>query len=196
MVQVRTQDGAEATTRRLAYRFKLEPTTAQREQLARFAGARRWVYNWGLAWCQTYYKSCGKSMPRQNLSTLLTAIKQQPETAWLAEVDSQLLQQALADLHRAFGNFFAHRARYPHFRSKKEARQSFRIPQRVTLVGDDYDGYHLSVPKLGVLRLRVSQPVVGTIKSATFTRDGTGDWFVSLAVEQDVAELHNVMPPH
>ena len=183
------------TTRRMAYRCKLKPTRAQRAQLARIAGARRFAYNWALAWRQTYYQVTKTGMPPADLSTLLTAIKRQPETVWLADIDSQLLQQALADVQRAFGNFFAHRARYPRFARKKDARQRFRIPQRVRLMGDDLDGYHVTIPKIGLVRVVVSRPVLGTITSGTFSTDGSGDWFVSLAVEQVVADLPRTSPP-
>jgi transposase len=42
---------------------------------------------------------------------------------WLYDFDSQMLQQALADLRRAYINFFEHRARFPKFKKKKAARQ-------------------------------------------------------------------------
>jgi transposase len=44
-----------------------------------------------------------------------------------------MLQQALADLRRAYINFFERRARFPKFKKKKAAWQSFRIPQRVRM---------------------------------------------------------------
>ncbi|HEY8287174.1 MAG TPA: transposase [Chloroflexota bacterium] len=109
----------ETTTFRLAYRFRLEPSAGQRAQMERFAGARRWVWNWALAAWKAYYATHGTSIPAKELSVRLTALKQQPETAWLGEMDAQALQQTLADPRRAFANFFARRARYPRFKSKK-----------------------------------------------------------------------------
>jgi putative transposase len=50
---------------------------------------------------------------------------------WLYDFDAQMMQQALANLQRAYGNFFAKRVGLPKFKKKKSARQSFRIPQRV-----------------------------------------------------------------
>jgi putative transposase len=43
------------------------------------------------------------------------------------DFDAQMLQQALADLRRAYINFFERRDRVPKFKKKKAARQSFRI---------------------------------------------------------------------
>ena len=163
------------------FRFRLEPTAGQAQALAQFAGARRWVWNWALAEMQRYYKETGKTLPASILSARLTALKGEPQTAWLREIDSQALQQTLADLRQAFVNFFERRARYPRFKSKKRDRARFRIPQRVKVVGNG-----VQVPKIGRVRLRLSQPVVGTTKSATVKQDACGHWFVTLVAKREV----------
>ena len=55
---------------------------------------------------------------------------------WLNDFDSQMLQQALADLRRAYINFFERRAKFPRFKTKKRCRPAFRIPQRVRVEGE------------------------------------------------------------
>jgi hypothetical protein len=45
-----------------------------------------------------------ETLPQSELSRRLPALKRQPGTAWLEAVDSQALQQAFADLERAFVN--------------------------------------------------------------------------------------------
>jgi hypothetical protein len=66
-------------------------------------------------------------------------------------------------------------------KSKKRDRARFRIPQRVKVVGNG-----VQVPKIGRVRLRLSQPVVGTTKSATVKQDACGHWFVTLVAEREV----------
>ncbi len=165
------------------YQFRMEPTASQAELLLRFAGARRYLWNWGLDRKRTYYQAHRQGLSFTRLCAELTALKQQPETAWLREVDSQLLQQALRDLEQAFTNFFARRARYPRFKSKKRDTARFRIPQRVTV----QDGA-ISIPKIGDVRLRQHRPVEGQSKSATFKRDTAGHWFVTLVAVVDVPD--------
>ena len=172
------------TTIRRTYRFRVEPTTAQEDGFKRFAGARRWVWNWALQQRQEHVAATGKGLPDNILSTRLTALKSEPALAWLKEVDSQLLQQVLADLKKAFGNFFEKRARFPRFKSRKRDVARFRIPQRVTLAG----GF-LTVPKIGRVKVRQSQPVDGATKSATFKRDACGHWFVSLVAETEMPDV-------
>lgn len=48
---------------------------------------------------------------------------------------------ALRQLVTAFDNFFAKRAKYPNFKSKKNAKQSYAIPQNIKL--DDKKVYIL-----------------------------------------------------
>ena len=163
---------------RRVYRFRLEPTSQQEQQFRQFAGARRFIWNWALQQRREHYQQTGKSLSARELSARLTALKDQPETAWLREMDSQLLQQVLADLQRAFVNFFERRARYPRFKSRKRDQARFRIPQRVRVVERG-----VQVPKIGRVRLRLSQPLEGQTKSATFKQDACGHWYVSLVAE-------------
>jgi putative transposase len=133
--------------------------------------------------CQTHYQQTGQTLPGTELSRRLTALKQQPETAWLREVDSQALQQTLADLRLAYRNFFANRARFPRFKSRKRDRGHFRIPQRVHVANAK-----VYIPKVGQVPIRQSQPVDGATKSATFSQDAAGAWHVSLVVEFDTPD--------
>jgi len=177
------------TTVRRVYRFRLEPTPQQEEGFRRYAGARRWVWNWALSCRQEYYKATGKTLSRVALSALFTALKKEPDTAWLSEVDSQLPQQAIIDLYRAFEAFFEKRAKFPRFKSKRRDTARFRIPQRVTLT----DGC-LYVPKIGRVKVRQSQAVEGVTKSATFKRDVCGHWFVSIVSEMEMPVVALPMP--
>ena len=160
---------------RKVYKFRLEPTEIQALELERTASVSRYVYNWGLDRCQTYYKEIGKSKPWGELSAELTQLKE--TECWLYDFDSQMLQQSLANLKRAYKNFFAGRAGFPKFKKKKSARQSFRIPQRVKVA----DG-RVYIPSVGWVKIRQSQQVWQT-KSATFKRTATGKWFCTLVAE-------------
>jgi putative transposase len=156
----------------------MEPNAAQREALARNAGSRRWIWNWSLGRKQQYYRDNGVGLRTSVLSAEIPLLKRNPETAWLAEADSQSLQETLRDLDRAFKNFFEGRARYPRFKSRKNDQPRFRVSQRVAVA----DGEVL-VPKIGAVKIRQSQPMDGTTKSATFKRDVTGNWHVTLVTE-------------
>jgi putative transposase len=166
------------------FRFRMRPNAAEREALSRMAGARRFIWNWALAQRGAYYRETGKSISHGELSRRLTELKRQPEMAWLKEVDSQAMQQVLVDLQRAYVNFFEKRARYPKFKSRKRDKARFRIPQRVKIA----DG-RVYVPKVGSVRIRQSRAVDGDTKSATFKRDASGNWYVSLVTEFTMPDM-------
>jgi len=98
-----------------AYRYRCYPTQAA--VLARMFGCVRYVYNWALHLRTEAYHERQEHLTYQETSAALTALKQQPETAWLTEVSSVPLQQALRHLETAFRNFFAQHARYPRFKT-------------------------------------------------------------------------------
>jgi transposase len=89
-----------------AFKFKLKPTSLQVGLFLRFAGARRWVFNYGLDQKQKAFEATGKSLSYYDQNKALTTLKETPETSWLVEIHSQVLQQGLKDLDRAFQNFF------------------------------------------------------------------------------------------
>lgn len=158
--RTRTSERTAIGTHQKAYRYRLLPTPQQEEVFRRWAGARRWVYNHALARRIAHYNATGASLTVAQLCAELTILKRQPETAWLRDCNAQSLQQAIRDLDRAFGAFFARRSRFPRFRSKKRDRPSFRLPAEVRL-----EGNRLYVPKMvsfgssSTDRLRVSSRV-------------------------------------
>ena len=81
--------------------------------LARTFGCVRLVWNQILAARHRLYRAEGKSLSYAASDATLTALKRDPEFAFLSEVSSVPLQQALRHQHKAFGAFFAGRARYP-----------------------------------------------------------------------------------
>ncbi len=165
---------------RSALKLRLAPTRDQEELLLQFAGARRWVWNWALGERRRSYEETGRPVSWSALSAALTAMKREPETQWLRDMDSQALQQALADLGKAFKAFLAGDAGLPGWRSRKTHRPTFRIPQRVEVTQT-----HIRVPKVGLIRLLQTPRAFagGVTKSATFRQSASGKWYASVVVE-------------
>jgi putative transposase len=142
------------------------------------------VYNWGLERRKEYYTEHGKTLPYAAQNLELTGLKNRPGLEWLKEADSQALQESLRDLDRAFVSFFEGRARFPKFKRAKDERFAFRIPQRVKL-----EGQQVYCPKIGWINLRLSRPVEGVTKSASFKRDSSGHWHLCLIQEFELPEV-------
>jgi len=62
-----------------------------------------------------HYAATKKGLSLATLYTELKDLKQQPQTAWLREMDSQALQQVLQDLEKAFQAFKSKRSGFPKF---------------------------------------------------------------------------------
>ena len=91
--------------------------------LNRTFGCVRVVWNRTLAARRERYAAEGKNTSYAETDRALTAMKKDPGLAFLSEVSSVPLQQALRHQHKAFSAYFAKRARYPRFKSRT-GRQS------------------------------------------------------------------------
>ena len=165
--------------RRQAFQFQLLPDSQETRHLRQFAGSCRFVYNKALAINTQRYERKEKRLGYASLCALLPSWKR--EHPFLSEVPAQALQQALKNLERAYSNFFAKRADRPKFK-KKGQRESFRIPQGFRL--DNPNG-RVAVPKMGWMRYRKSQDVLGEAKNLTLG-EWCGKWYVSVQTERDV----------
>src|ERR671918_1411633 len=96
---------------RTAYKCRAYPDPEQQVNLARTFGCVRVVWNRTLAERQTRYASERRGTTYRETDAALTAMKRLPELAWLNQVSSVPLQQALRHQYQAFGAFFAGRAR-------------------------------------------------------------------------------------
>ena len=125
--------------------------------------------------CIDAYEKTGKSLSIYECMRMVTELRKAEDTAWLAEADSTALQQSLRDLGKAFGNFYKRRnqeAGFPRFK-KKMARKSYRTT-KVRIV----DSSHVYIPKLGMVKARITRPVEGKIVSATIKQVPSGKYFI------------------
>ncbi|WP_434782476.1 RNA-guided endonuclease InsQ/TnpB family protein [Ferrovum myxofaciens] len=166
-----------------AFKYELQPNGEQARSMRRFAGSCRFVFNKALAMQKAIYEGGEKKLGYAGLCKELTTWKTQPETAWLKETHSQVLQQSLKDLERAYKNFFDKRADFPRFK-KKGMGDSFRYPQGCKL---DQSNSRVFLPKLGWLKYRNSRDVLGTVSNITVSANG-GKWFVSIQTEREVEQ--------
>ncbi len=166
-----------------AFKFQLKLTGSEVRNLYRFAGSSRFVYNKALALQKTRYEQGEKKLNYAGLCKELTLWRNDPETEWLRACHSQVLQQSLKDLERAYQNFFAKRADFPRFK-RRGLRDSFRFPQGAKL---DQANSRIFLPKLGWIRYHNSREVPGEISNITVSR--TADkWYVSIQTEREVAD--------
>ena len=166
------------------YRIRVYPNGAQRRLLDRWFGAARWLWNTSLEIRSEAYRELGLALTGYDISRWLTVWKRTTGHEWLAQVPATCLTGCLRDQDRAFGNFFAHRARYPRFKRKQHSGSlSFQG------VGVAWKEGTVSLPKLGVLKLAEFLPEVERPDLVTLCRDAVGHYHVSFSAEVVVALL-------
>ena len=166
-----------------AYKFQLRPKAGQKSLMRRFAGCCRFVWNKALALEKETYESEGKYLGFSMLCNTLRDWKNEDDTSFLSEAHSQILQQVLKDLDRAYKNFFAKRADFPRFK-RKGVHNTFRYPQGFKL---DEGNSRIFLPKIGWVRYRNSRRTEGTPKQVTVSFSA-GKWYASIQTEREVPE--------
>ena len=162
---------------RKAFKFEIMPNGNQIRRIKQFCGCSRFVFNRALAWQNEQYEQDNSfKFSYTKIANLLPQWKK--ELIWLKECHSQVLQQSLKDLEKAFKNFFQQRADFPKFK-KKGVKESFRFPQGCKL---EQQNSRIWLPKIGWVRYRNSREVIGEIKNVTVSQK-CGRFFVSIQTE-------------
>ena len=167
-----------------AYRFRLYPTPEQEQVLARTFGCARFAYNHMLRLRTDAWFSRQERIGYHETSAALTQLKKDPEFAWLNEVSSVPVQQALRHLQSAFANFFAKRAKYPTSK-RKDGPQSAEY----TTSAFKWDGKVLKLAKMNTpLDVRFSRtiPKAAIVTTVTVSKDAAGRYFVSMLCTDQV----------
>ncbi len=115
----------------------------------------------------------------------------------LGALYSQVAQDVLHRLDRAFKAFFEQRAGYPKF-SKFRDWGSFTYPQAYNgSVKPDARRRRLFLSKVGNVKAVFHRPLPrgSRLKTCTVVREPNGEWYASL-VHEEIVPLQNIMPPN
>lgn len=170
-----------------AYKYKVKTSNKQIvTKLENHLFACCELYNAALQERRDAYKLNHISLNYFDQANQLSDIKEIRDD--LNNVHSQVLQDILKRVDKTFKAFFARikrkeKAGFPRFKSSKKF-DSFCFPQSgFKLVGDI-----LTLSKIGSVRLRLSRPIEGKIKTCTIKREVSG-WFVVFTVENETKPL-------
>jgi putative transposase len=167
---------------RTAYRCRAYPDAEQQQVLNRTFGCVRVVWNRTLAARHARWHTERKSTSYAQTDAALTVLKKDPDLAFLREVSSVPLQQALRHQHQAFSAFFAKRARYPRFKSRRGRQTAHYTRSAFTMRG----GQLRLAKTTGPLRFVWSWPGVDvTTLDPTMViicREPDGRWYLTFAI--------------
>jgi putative transposase len=163
---------------RLTYRYRLYPTSSQESKMEEWLESLRQLYNFALTERRDTYKAQRRSVSVYEQKRALPKVKKRSKR--YARIHSQVLQDVLFRLDKAFGRFFAGGG-YPRFKACGRYR-SFTYTQAAAfevLQG----GSKIRFSKIGNIKLRYHRPLQGTPKTATVVRYSSGKWYVSISCE-------------
>jgi putative transposase len=164
-----------------AYKFRIYPNEAQEILIQKTFGCSRFIYNHYLSKRINLYQADKSTLNYNACSADLTKLKS--EILWLKEVDKFALQTSVKALDTAYQNFFrrvkkGEKPGFPRFKSKKNNRKSYQT--KFTNGNIQVSDKHIKLPKLGLVKCKVSKQIEGRILSATVSQNQSGKYFVSV----------------
>ena len=159
------------------FRYRIFPTDDQKDQLQRYFGVSRLIFNLGLETKTNAYASNKKSISKYDLMKQLPELKQ--EFDYIKECPSQVLQQSLHNLDTAYGNFFKNRGEFPKFKNRY-SKQSLTFPQGYEI---SFKNNTIKLPKLKEVAIDYHREFKGLSKRVTLSKTVTNKYFVSILVD-------------
>ena len=159
-----------------AFKYRLYPTSNQKNLLEQHFGTTRLIYNLALNCKSDAYDTHRIILSRFDLQKQLVDLKK--EFSWMKEVNSQSIQSSLLNLDNAYKKFFNLGSGFPKFK-KKSSKNSFAVPQKVKI-----EKSKIIIPKfLEGIDFVMDRPTKGIIKSATVSKTPTNKYFISILCE-------------
>ncbi len=158
----------------LMYKFRLYPTPEQTKVLNNTLETCRRLYNNSLG-----ERSSDWNVGFWEQKLLLTLRK--PENKYYKQVHSQVLQDVLLRLDKAYQAFFKKMTKYPRFKSK-EKYNSFSYPQYGRWQIKDNK---LVLSRIGSIKFKMHRIPVGTLKRCTIIRD-VDQWYCCVTADDGI----------
>jgi putative transposase len=153
--------------------------------LNRTFGCVRVVWNRTLAARQARWHQEGTGTSYAESDRALTAMKKDPALEFLTEVSCVPLQQALRHQHQAFTAFFARRARYPRFKTRRSRQSAHYTRSAFTLRGGELRLARMAAP----VQFVWSWPDVDVTRldpaMVIASREPDGRWYVTFTIDTD-----------
>ena len=180
-----------------AIKIRLYPNKTQEQTLNKVLGCYRFVYNKMLAQKQNTYKTDKTNLKVTDLSKWFhgTLLKDE-QYSWLKEQNTKVMKQAIRQMDGAYQKFFKQHNGFPKFKSKKD-KQSALFPYEAISKHNTFETRHISLTTpLKNIKFRCSdlyfsrlQKYNKNIRSATLSKTKSGNFFLSILIEMEDAEL-------
>ena len=192
----------------LTYRFRTYPTALQEYKLKNWFFALCWLYNYALEERKRVWKEEQRTVRYSEQQNNLPKLKK--EEPILKLVHSQVLQDTLRRVDRAFQKFFQDLERkkkgekvkvgYPKKKpiTKYKSltfpqvwmKQKGKLVPIIKLERKNNRFVYLHLPKIGKLKIRLHRDIDWRkAKTVTVKREPSGNWYVCVSVEVDLEQM-------
>ncbi|NVI89254.1 RNA-guided endonuclease TnpB family protein [Actinomadura sp. BRA 177] len=168
---------------RTAYKCRAYPNPQQAAIFGRTFGCVRVVWNKTLAERRHAWYIEGTPTTYKQADAALTAWKKTEHLAFLSEVSSVPLQQALRHQHTAFANFFAGRARYPRFKTRTGRQSAHYTRSAFRMHGGELRMARTTAPLAFVWSFDEVDLATLDPTMVVISREPDGRWYVTFAVD-------------
>ena len=189
-----------------AFKYRIFPTTEQKEDIWLNINCSRFVFNFSLAtqrrideiWYtveemvqQGYFEENnwkGKCFNAVESKNALKEFKSNHD--WLKKADSIALQAAVENLGNAYDKYYKHTGGKPKFKSKKNETRSYTtkmVNGNIKLTDNT-----ITLPKIGEVKINLHRPIEGTIKRVIVSKTPSGKYFASICCDVEIKPLEKV----
>lgn len=166
-----------------SYKYILKPNKNQKIFFEKSFGCTRFVYNWALSKRIEAYQTKKERLSCVDLCKMLTSLKKEEDKIWLSEVSNECLQQSIRNMDSAFTRFFREKKGFPKFKTKKDARKSYKA---INCVRIDFETNRIKLPKIGWVKFYKNRTFEGRVGTVTVSKNATGKYFVSVLVDDGI----------
>ncbi len=169
------------------YKYRIYPTSAQRQTIDATIETCRRLYNRELEYKISQYRDHGSTVGRKELQQMVKA--ERAINPYMQAVYCQVLHAVGKTLLISYDNFFrrvktgTEKPGFPRFKGKKDYH-SFTYPQ----LGFALNENRLQISMIGEIKVRLHRPAAGAIKTCTITRRN-GRYYACFVCETTGAPL-------
>lgn len=174
-------------------KLRMRPSKAQREQIHQTIGNARFTHNFYLSERKEVYQLTGETLTYGEFKKAFNKLKDHPYFNWLQKSDKFALECAMEEVEDAFNRFFSGQNGFPKLKNKHSSKQSYTTKETNHNIHLNIQNKTAKLPKLGNVKVNLSkkhlkmlqeQGLKGRIKSATITYHSSGQYYVSLKIEE------------
>jgi putative transposase len=173
-----------------AFKYRIYPNKEQEKFLLQNFGCVRFVWNQLVA----NFNSFSKDGPNRPMNEKI--LKDNENFPWLKEAISYALQQKRIDFDETKKQFFSKNRKAklgrPKFK-KRGGNESFRIPAASMHLEkfEQIKAGFIKLPKMPPVKVIIDRPFAGKPKSVTISKNPSGQYFVSILVEEEIELKQN-----